>query len=91
MDIGVYKRTFRRWAFDEKVEAQANDEKKKGKLGHVVQLIFQVSSDTLSVYDGRNHVPVYIQEDMVGSQARDEFAPTQYLQGRGRRQEDTWK
>ena len=33
-----------------KVEAQANDEKKKVKLGHVVQRFSQVSSDTLSQF-----------------------------------------
>ncbi len=30
---------------------------------------------TIAVYDGRKHVPVYIQEDMVGHKLG-EFAPT---------------
>jgi len=49
-----------------KVEAQANDEK---KIGY-----------TIAVYDGRKHVPVYIQEDMVGHKLG-EFAPTRTYKG----------
>ena len=53
-----------------KVEAQANDEKKKViKIGY-----------TIAVYDGRKHVPVYIQEDMVGHKLG-EFAPTRTYKG----------
>ena len=35
---------------------------------------------TIAVYDGRKHVPVYIQEDMVGHKLG-EFAPTRTYKG----------
>ena len=35
---------------------------------------------TIAVYDGRNHVPVYISEDMVGHKLG-EFAPTRTFKG----------
>ena len=35
---------------------------------------------TIAVYDGRKHVPVYIQEDMVGHKLG-EFAPTRTFKG----------
>ncbi len=35
---------------------------------------------TISVYDGRKHVPVYITEDMVGHKLG-EFAPTRTFKG----------
>ncbi|MGX6979217.1 30S ribosomal protein S19 [Vagococcus elongatus] len=35
---------------------------------------------TIAVYDGRKHVPVYIQEDMVGHKLG-EFAPTRTFRG----------
>lgn len=38
---------------------------------------------TIAVYDGRKHVPVYIQEDMVGHKLG-EFAPTRTYRGHGR-------
>ena len=66
-----------------KVEAQANDEKKKVylKLGHVCSTIFpSFIGYTIAVYDGRKHVPVYIQEDMVGHKLG-EFAPTRTYKG----------
>ena len=37
---------------------------------------------TIAVYDGRKHVPVYIQEDMVGHKLG-EFAPTRTYRGHG--------
>ena len=37
---------------------------------------------TIAVYDGRKHVPVYIQEDMVGHKLG-EFAPTSTYRGHG--------
>jgi small subunit ribosomal protein S19 len=47
-----------------KVEAQQGAEKKK----------------VIRTYDGRKHVPVYIQEDMVGHKLG-EFAPTRTYRG----------
>ena len=35
---------------------------------------------TFAVYDGRNHVPVYVTEDMVGHKLG-EFAPTRTYKG----------
>ncbi|PSL42532.1 SSU ribosomal protein S19P [Salsuginibacillus halophilus] len=35
---------------------------------------------TIAVYDGRKHVPVYVQEDMVGHKLG-EFAPTRTFKG----------
>ena len=35
---------------------------------------------TIAVHDGRKHVPVYIQEDMVGHKLG-EFAPTRTYRG----------
>lgn len=37
---------------------------------------------TLAVYDGRKHVPVYINEEMVGHKLG-EFAPTRAFKGHG--------
>ena len=62
-----------------KVEAQANDEKKKViKTWSRRSTIFP--RYTIAVYDGRKHVPVYIQEDMVGHKLG-EFAPTRTYKG----------
>ena len=35
---------------------------------------------TIAVYDGRNHVPVYVTEDMIGHKLG-EFAPTRTFHG----------
>ncbi len=35
---------------------------------------------TIAIYDGRKHVPVYIQDDMVGHKLG-EFAPTRTFRG----------
>lgn len=37
---------------------------------------------TIAVYDGRKHVPVFIQEDMVGHKLG-EFVPTRTFRGHG--------
>ena len=37
---------------------------------------------TIAVYDGRKHVPVYIQDDMVGHKLG-EFVPTRTFRGNG--------
>jgi len=66
-----------------KVEAQANDEKKKViKTWSRRSTIFpSFIGYTIAVYDGRKHVPVYIQEDMVGHKLG-EFAPTRTYKSR---------
>lgn len=37
---------------------------------------------TISVYNGRNHIPVYVTEDMVGHKLG-EFVPTRLFKGHG--------
>ena len=39
---------------------------------------------TIAVHDGRKHVPVYIQEDMVGHKLG-EFAPTRTFRGHAKK------
>lgn len=45
---------------------------------------------TIAVYDGRKHVPVYIQEDMVGHKLG-EFAPTRTFRGHSKDDRKTTK
>ena len=65
-----------------KVEAQKDLEKKKViKTWSRRSTIFpNFVGYTIAVYDGRKHVPVYIQEDMVGHKLG-EFAPTRTYRG----------
>ncbi len=65
-----------------KVEAQKDLEKKKViKTWSRRSTIFpNFVGHTIAVYDGRKHVPVYIQEDMVGHKLG-EFAPTRTYRG----------
>ena len=67
-----------------KVEAQKDSEKKKViKTWSRRSTIFpNFVGYTIAVYDGRKHVPVYIQEDMVGHKLG-EFAPTRTYRGHG--------
>ncbi|MBZ6527015.1 30S ribosomal protein S19 [Aerococcaceae bacterium DSM 111021] len=65
-----------------KVEAQADAQKKQViKTWSRRSTIFpNFIGLTIAVYDGRRHVPVYIQEDMVGHKLG-EFAPTRTYKG----------
>ena len=65
-----------------KVEAQANDEKKKViKTWSRRSTIFpSFIGLTFAVYYGRKHVPVLVQEDMVGHKLG-EFVPTRTFRG----------
>jgi small subunit ribosomal protein S19 len=65
-----------------KVKAQADLKKKKViKTWSRRSTIFpNFVGYTIAVYDGRKHVPVYIQEDMVGHKLG-EFAPTRTFRG----------
>ena len=59
----------------------AANEKKVIKTWSRASTIFpDMVGHTIAVYDGRKHVPVYITEDMIGSQlrprARDRTPPT---------------
>jgi small subunit ribosomal protein S19 len=65
-----------------KVEAQANAEKKTViKTWSRRSTIFpNFIGLTIAVYNGKTHVPVYVQEDMVGHKLG-EFAPTRTYKG----------
>ena len=65
-----------------KVEAaQGSDKKVVIKTWSRRSTIFpNFVGQTIAVYDGRKHVPVYIQEDMVGHKLG-EFAPTRTYRG----------
>ena len=56
-------------------------EKKIVKTWSRASMIFPAFvGHTIAVHDGRKHVPVYIQEDMVGHKLG-EFAPTRTFRG----------
>ena len=65
-----------------KVEEQAESTKKQViKTWSRRSTIFpNFISLTIAVYDGRKHVPVYVQEDMVGHKLG-EFVPTRTYKG----------
>lgn len=65
-----------------KIESQADQEKKSViKTWSRRSTIFpNFVGYTIAVYNGRKHVPVYIQEDMVGHKLG-EFVPTRTFHG----------
>ncbi|MFD1417334.1 30S ribosomal protein S19 [Companilactobacillus keshanensis] len=67
-----------------KIEAQADSDKKSViKTWSRRSTIFpNFVGYTIAVHDGRKHVPVYIQEDMVGHKLG-EFVPTRTFHGHG--------
>ena len=63
------------------VEMNEKGEKKVLKTWSRASTIFpEFVGHTIAVYDGRKHVPVYVQEDMVGHKLG-EFAPTRTYKG----------
>ena len=61
--------------------ARATNDKRPIKTWSRRSTIFpNFVGQTIAVYDGRKHVPVYIQEDMVGHKLG-EFAPTRTYRG----------
>lgn len=67
-----------------KVQEMDNDNKRVIRTWSRRSTIFpNFVGHTIAVYDGRKHVPVYIQEDMVGHKLG-EFAPTRIFRGHGR-------
>ena len=59
----------------------AANEKKVVKTWSRASTIFpEMVGHTIAVHDGRNHVPVFISEDMVGHRLG-EFAPTRTYKG----------
>ena len=67
-----------------KIDAQKDSEKKTViKTWSRRSTIFpSFIGYTIAVYDGRKHVPVYVQEDMVGHKLG-EFAPTRVFKQHG--------
>ncbi|MFD1465968.1 30S ribosomal protein S19 [Lapidilactobacillus mulanensis] len=67
-----------------KIAAQADSEKKQViKTWSRRSTIFpSFVGFTIAVYDGRKHVPVFVQEDMVGHKLG-EFVPTRTFRGHG--------
>ncbi|MCF6514769.1 30S ribosomal protein S19 [Lactobacillus sp. S2-2] len=67
-----------------KIDAQKDSEKKSViKTWSRRSTIFpSFIGFTIAVYNGRNHVPVYVQEDMVGHKLG-EFVPTRTFHGHG--------
>ena len=64
-------------------ELNEKNEKKVLKTWSRSSTIFpQMVAHTIAVYDGRQHVPVYVTEDMVGCKLG-EFAPTRTFKGHG--------
>ena len=62
-------------------EMNANNEQRVLKTWSRASTIFpQFVGQTIAVYDGRKHVPVYVTEDMVGHKLG-EFAPTRTFKG----------
>ncbi|WP_125712116.1 30S ribosomal protein S19 [Companilactobacillus kedongensis] len=75
-----------------KIEAQADSDKKSViKTWSRRSTIFpNFVGYTIAVHDGRKHVPVYIQEDMVGHKLG-EFVPTRTFHGHGTDDKKTTK
>ena len=67
-----------------KIDAQSDSDKKSViKTWSRRSTIFpSFIGYTIAVYDGRKHVPVYIQDDMVGHKLG-EFVPTRTFHGHG--------
>ena len=84
MGRSIKKGPFVQAALLKHVEAMnASNEKKVLKTWSRSSTIFPAFvGHTIAVHDGRKHVPVYIQEDMVGHKLG-EFAPTRKFTGHG--------
>ena len=67
-----------------KVEAQKDNDKKTviNTWSRRSTIFPSFIGYTFSVYNGRKHVPVYVQEDMVGHKLG-EFVPTRTFHGHG--------
>lgn len=74
-----------------KIKAMDDDNKRVIKTWSRRSTIFpNFVGHTIAVYDGRKHVPVYVQEDMVGHKLG-EFAPTRTFKGHGKNEKTTKK
>jgi small subunit ribosomal protein S19 len=65
-----------------KIEAmnEANDKQVVKTWSRASTIFPQMVGHTIAVHDGRNHVPVYITEDMIGHKLG-EFSPTRTFRG----------
>ena len=61
---------------------EANDKKVVKTWSRSSTIFPDFVGHTIAVHDGRNHVPVYITEDIVGHKLG-EFAPTRTFKGHG--------
>ncbi|MBR5137534.1 MAG: 30S ribosomal protein S19 [Clostridia bacterium] len=59
---------------------EANDRKVIKTWSRSSTIFPEMVGNTIAVYDGRRHVPVYVTEDMVGHKLG-EFAPTRTFKG----------
>ena len=59
---------------------EANEKKVIKTWSRASMILPSFVGHTIAVHDGRRHVPVYIQEDMVGHKLG-EFAPTRTFRG----------
>ena len=74
-----------------KVQAMDSDNKRVIKTWSRRSTIFpNFVGHTIAVYDGRKHVPVHVQEDMVGHKLG-EFAPTRTFKGHSKTEKVTKK
>lgn len=74
-----------------KVQTMDSDNKRVIKTWSRRSTIFpNFVGHTIAVYDGRKHVPVYVQEDMVGHKLG-EFAPTRTFKGHSKTEKVTKK
>jgi len=73
-----------------KIEAmnKVNDKKVVKTWSRASTIFPQMVGHTIAVHDGRKHVPVYINEDMVGHKLG-EFAPTRTYKGHSGNEKST--
>lgn len=73
-----------------KIEAmnKVNDKKVVKTWSRASTIFPQMIGHTLAVHDGRKHVPVFVNEDMVGHKLG-EFAPTRTYKGHAGNEKST--
>ena len=90
MPRSLKKGPFVHYKLQRKVDAMNDSGKKKViKTWSRRSTVFpQMVGLTIAIYDGRKHVPVYINEDMVGHKLG-EFVHTRTFRGHGREEKKT--
>ncbi len=66
-----------------KVQAQQGNKKVIQTWSRRSTIFPEFIGHTIAVYNGKNHIPVYVTEDMVGHKLG-EFAPTRTYHGHGK-------